>query len=91
MNTPELFLEVLDLYLELDDDEVLRIELINSNKIYCLPCDKVCVAPAVIKIMKPIKKGKYQIIIIDPNTVAVVCTMSRETYDLKLQRGELYV
>ena len=91
MNTPELFLEILDLYLELDDDEVLRIELINGNKIYCLPSDKVFVASSVIKIRKPIKKGKYQIIIIDPNAVAVVCTMSKETYDLKLQRGELYV
>ena len=82
---------VKNLFKGLDDDEVLRIELITGNKIYCLPSDNVCVAPAVIKIMKPIKKGKYQIIVIDPNTVAVVCTMSRQTYDLKLQRGELYV
>ena len=82
---------VKNLFKGLDDDEVLRIELITGNKIYCLPSDNVCVAPAVIKIMKPIKKGKYQIIIIDPNAVAVVCTMSRKTYDLKLNRGELYV
>ena len=82
---------VRELFKGLDDDEVLRIELINGNKIYCLPSDNVFVAPAIVKIMKTIKKGKYQIIIIDPNAIAVVCTMSRETYDLKLQRGELYV
>ena len=80
-----------ELFKGLDDDEVLRIELINGNKIYCLPSDNVFVAPAIVKIMKTIKKGKYQIIIIDPNAIAVVCTMSRKTYDLKLQRGELYV
>ena len=82
---------VRELFKELDDDEVLRIELINGNKIYCLPSDNVFVAPAIVKIMKTIKKGKYQIIIIDPNAISVVCTMSRQTYDLKLQRGELYV
>ena len=82
---------VKNLFKGLNDDEVLRIELITGNKIYCLPSDNVCVAPAVIKIMKPIKKGKYQIIVIDPNTVAVICTMSRQTYDLKLNKGELYV
>ena len=49
---------------ELDTDEVIRIELINGNKIYYLPSDRVFVAPAIVKIMKPIKKGKYQIIII---------------------------
>ena len=80
-----------ELFKGLDDDEVLRIELINGNKIYCLPSDNVFVAPAIVKIMKTIKKGKYQIIIIDVNAIAVVCTMSRQTYDLKLQRGELYV
>ena len=82
---------VRELFKGLDDDEVLRIELINGNKIYCLPSDNVFVAPAIVKIMKTIKKGKYQIIMIDPNAIAVICTMSRETYDLKLQRGELYV
>ena len=82
---------VRELFKGLDDDEVLRIELINGNKLYCLPSDNVFVAPAIVKIMKTIKKGKYQIIIIDPNAIAVICTMSRKTYDLKLQRGELYV
>ena len=82
---------VRELFEGLDDDEVLRIELINGNKIYCLLSDNVFVAPAIVKIMKTIKKGKYQIIMIDPNAIAVICTMSRETYDLKLQRGELYV
>ena len=82
---------VRELFKGLNDDEVLRIELINGNKIYCLPSDNVFVAPAIVKIMKTIKKGKYQIIIIDPNAIALVCTMSRKTYDLKLQRGELYV
>ena len=82
---------VRELFKGLDDDEVLRIELINGNKIYCLPSDNVFVAPAIVKIMKTIKKGKYQIIMIDPNAIALVCTMSRKTYDLKLQRGELYV
>ena len=82
---------VRELFKGLNDDEVLRIELINGNKIYCLPSDNVFVAPAIVKIMKTIKKGKYQIIIIDPNAIALVCTMSRKTYDLKLQRSELYV
>ena len=82
---------VRELFKGLNDDEVLRIELINGNKIYCLPSDAVCVAPSIVKIMKTIKKGKYQIIIIDPNAIAVVCTMSRKTYELKLNRGELYV
>lgn len=82
---------VRELFKGLDDDEVLRIELINGNKIYCLPSDNVFVAPAIVKIMKTIKKGKYQIIIIDPNAIAVVCTMSRQTYETKLKRGELYV
>ena len=82
---------VRELFKGLDDDEVLRIELINGNKIYCLPSDNVFVAPAIVKIMKTIKKGKYQIIIIDPSAIAVICTMSRQTYDLKLQGGELYV
>ena len=82
---------VRELFKGLHDDEVLRIELINGNKLYCLPSDNVFVAPAIVKIMKTIKKGKYQIIIIDPNAIAVVCTMSRETYELKLQGGELYV
>ena len=74
----------------LDDDEVIRIELINGNKIYCLPSDDFNVEPDSIEITKSIK-DKEQIIIIDVNTIAVVCTMSRQTYDLKLQRGELYV
>ena len=91
MNTPKLFLEIIDLFDELPDGEVLRIELINGNKIYCLPSDKVCVTPTIVKIIKPIKKDKKQIIIIDINSIAVICTMSKETYDLKLQRGELYV
>ena len=92
MNTPtKLFLEVLNLFKGLPDDEVLRIELINGNKIYCLPTDNIIVGTLMIKIIKPIKKDKEQIIIINVNTIALVCTMSRKTYDLKLQRGELYV
>lgn len=92
MNTPtKLFLEVLNLFKGLPDDEVLRIELINGNKIYCLPTDNIIVGTLMIKIIKPIKKDKKQIIIINVNTIALVCTMSRKTYDLKLQRGELYV
>ena len=80
----------INLFKELDDDEVIRIELINGNKIYCLPSDTLHVETSVIKITKPIKE-RQQIIIIDVNAIAVVCTMSRQTYDLKLQRGELYV
>ena len=92
MNTStKLFLEIIDLFDELPDDEVVRIELINDNKIYCLPSDKVCVTPTIVKIIKTIKKDKKQIIVIDVNSIAVVCTMSMKTYDLKLQRGELYV
>ena len=91
MNTPKLVLEVLNLFKGLPDDEVLRIELINGNKIYCLPTDNIIVGTLMIKIIKPIKKDKEQIIIINVNTIALVCTMSRKTYDLKLQRGELYV
>lgn len=79
------------LFEELYDDEVLRIELVNSTKIYYLPSDTFIVGTTTIEIIKPIKKDKEQIIVIDVNAIALVCTMSRETYDLKLQRGELYV
>lgn len=79
------------LYTDLDDDEVLRIELMNGSKIYYLPSDYVFEYSSLIKIIKTIKKNKIQQIIINPNAIALVCTMSRETYDLKLQRGELYV
>ena len=80
------------LFKELDDDEVLRIELVNDSKIYCLPSDKVYIDiyTGGVRISKPIK-DKRQKIIIDVNAIAVVCTMSRITYDLKLNRGELYV
>ena len=79
------------LFEELSDDEVLRIELVNGNKIYYLPSDTFIEGTTTIGIIKPIKKDKEQIIMIDANAIAVVCTMSRKTYDLKLQRGELYV
>lgn len=79
------------LYTELDHDEVLRIELINGSKIYYLPSDHIYVNQEIIEITKPIKKDKIQRIIIDKNTIAVVCTMSRQTYEAKLKRGELYV
>ena len=90
MNTPKLFLELIDLFKVLPDDEVIRIELINGNKIYCLPSDELYSDSSIITIVKPIKDQRQKIII-DVNTIAVVCTMSRLTYDLKLQRGELYV
>ena len=94
MNTPtKLFLNdgVINLFLKLNDDEVIRIELMNGNKIYYLPSDNFIVGTTTIEIIKPIKKDKEQIIIINVNTIALVCTMSRQTYDLKLNRGELYV
>ena len=92
MNTPELFLndEVLNLFVELDDDEVIRIELINGNKIYFLPSDEFYPDSPIITIVKPIKDQRQKIII-DVTAIVVICTMSRKTYDLKLQRGELYV
>ena len=91
MNTPtKLFLEIIDLFEELDDDEVIRIELINGNKIYFLPSDEFYPESPKITIIKPIK-DKRQKIIIDVTAIVVICTMSRQTYDLKLQRGELYV
>ena len=79
------------LFEDLYDDEVLRIELVNGTKIYYLPSDTFIEGTTTIGIIKHIKKDKEQIIIIDENAIAVICTMSRETYDLKLQRGELYV
>ena len=82
---------VISLFKELDNDEVLRIELINGNKIYCLPSDIIDEEPNIIIIKKLIKNKREQIILIDANTISVICTMSRKTYDLKLQRGELYV
>ena len=94
MNTPtKLFFDdnVINLFRKLDDDEVIRIELINGNKIYFLPSDTFIVGTTTIEIIKSIKKDKEQIIIINVNSIALVCTMSRKTYDLKLQRGELYV
>ena len=93
MNTPtKLFFDdnVIKLFRELDDDEVIRIELINGNKIYFLPSDEFYPDSHRIIIIKSIK-NKRQKIIIDVSAIAVVCTMSRETYDLKLNRGELYV
>ena len=78
------------LFNELNTDEVIRIELINGNKIYYLPSDAISVEPNII-IIKKLIKNKRQQIIINANTISVICTMSRETYDLKLQRGELYV
>ena len=83
--------QVRDLFGELDTDEVIRIELINGNKIYYLPSDTFIIGTTTIKIIKPIKKDKKQIIIINADTISVICTMSRQTYDLKLQRDELYV
>ena len=92
MNTPtKLFLEIIDLFKVLPDDEVIRIELINGNKIYCLPSDELYSDSSIMNIIKPIKGKQQQQIIIDVNAIVVVCTMSRKTYDLKLQRGELYV
>ena len=79
------------LFEELYDDEVLRIEMVNGTKIYYLPSDTFIVGTTTIKIIKPIKKDKKQIIIINADTISVICTMSRQTYDLKLQRDELYV
>lgn len=93
MNTPtKLFLNeyVINLFRELDDDEVIRIELINGNKIYFLPSDEFYPDSHVLIIIKSIK-DKRQKIIIDVNAIAVVCTMSRQTYEAKLKRGELYV
>ena len=92
MNTPELFLndEVLHLFVELDDDEVIRIELINGNKIYFLPSDEFYPDSPIITIVKPIKDQRQKIII-DVTAIAVICTMSRQTYNSKLKRGELYV
>ena len=92
MNTPKLFLDeyVINLFRKLDDDEVIRIELINGNKIYFLPSDEFYPDSPMIIIVKPIKDQRQKIII-DVNAIAVICTMSRKTYDLKLQRGELYV
>lgn len=80
-----------NLFKGLTDDEVLRIELINGNNIYCLPSDDFNVEPDRIEIIKPIKKDKKQVILINMKSIAVICTMSRQTYELKLNRGELYV
>ena len=84
---------VTHLFSELDNDEVLRIELINGTKLYCLPCDDVYIDnyTGLVGISKQIKKDKRQQIRINPKDIVVICTMSKETYDLKLQRGELYV
>ena len=81
------------LFSNLDNDEVLRIELINGTKLYCLPCDDVYIDnyTGAVGISKQIKKDKRQQIRINPKAIVVICTMSKETYDLKLQRGELYV
>lgn len=79
------------LFEELYYDEVIRIELINGNKIYYLPSDDYFVGQDWIEIIKQIKENKWQKIIIDANSIAVICTMSKQTYELKLNRGELYV
>ena len=90
MNAPKLFLELIDLFKVLPDDEVIRIELINGNKIYCLPSDELYSDSSIITIVKPIKDQRQKIII-DVTAIAVICTMSRKTYDSKLKTGELYV
>ena len=92
MNTPKLFLNeyVINLFRKLDDDEVIRIELINGNKIYFLPSDEFYPDSPMIIIIKPIKDQRQKIII-DVTAIAVICTMSRKTYDSKLKMGELYV
>ena len=84
---------VTHLFSELDNDEVLRIELINGTKLYCLPCDDVYIDnyTGLVGISKQIKKDKRQQIRINPKAIVVVCTMSRQTYELKLNSGELYV
>ena len=79
-----------DIYENLDPDEVLRIELINGSKIYYLPSDHIYMDDEIMHITKPINDKKQEIII-NVNSIAVICTMSGKTYDLKLQRGELYV
>ena len=79
-----------DLYTNLDPDEVLRIELINGGKIYYLPSDDFYRNDEIINITKPINDKKQEIII-NVNSIAVICTMSRKTYDSKLKMGELYV
>mgnify|MGYP003448411365 CR=1 FL=1 len=83
---------VINLYNVLEENEVLRIELINRSKIYCLPKDKLDTHAETntLNLLKPLN-GVNQRIIIDGNSIVVICTMSRQTYDLKLQRGELYV
>ena len=92
MNTPKLFLNeyVINLFRKLDDDEVIRIELINGSKIYFLPSDEFYPDSPIITIVKPIKDQRQKIII-DVTAIAVICTMSRQTYNSKLKRGELYV
>ena len=68
MNTPtKLFLddEVLNLFVELDDDEVIRIELINGNKIYFLPSDEFYPDAPIITIVKPIKDQRQKILVAD--------------------------
>ena len=84
---------VTHLFSELDNEEVLRIELINGTKLYCLPCDDVYIDnyTGLVGISKQIKKDKRQQIRINPKAIVVVCTMSRQTYELKLNSGELYV
>ena len=81
------------LFSKLDNDELLRIELINGTKLYCLPCDDVYIDnfTGAVGISKQIKKDKRQQIRINPKAIVVICTMSKETYELKLKRGELYV
>lgn len=82
-----------NLFSELDDDEVLRMELINGTKLYCLPRDKLIIDPnqGSVGISKLIKNDKKQQIRINPEAIVLVCTMSRQTYGKKLKRGELYV
>ena len=92
MNSPKRIVnnEVLHLFVELDEDEVISIELVNGNKIYLLQSDEFYPESPIITIVKQIKDQRQKIII-DVTAIAVICTMSRKTYDLKLQRGELYV
>ena len=49
-----------NLFIELCPDEVIRIELINGSKIYCLPSDEVYDEITMIKIIKSIKDKKVK-------------------------------
>lgn len=83
---------VRNLFRELSTGELLRVELINGSKLYINKTDEVYVInDNQLHVCKTITEDTYQNIVIDCDYIVITCSMSEETYNIKKERGELYV